>query len=90
MTRAYVLLNVELESGKEVLDSLKEIPEVKEAHQLYGVYDLIIRVEGETRQEIKFLIERIKDIGKLRSTLCLICIESSEVQVGERGKKGPL
>ena len=75
MEKAYVLLNVEIDSKREVLDSLKEIPEVKDAYQLYGVYDLIIHVEADTMQELKDLIaERIRVIGKIRSTLALICI----------------
>ena len=75
MKRAYVLLNVELESGKEVLEFLKEIPEVKEVYQIYFVYDLIIRVEAETMQELKDVIEeRIKGIRKIRTTLTLICV----------------
>ena len=74
MERAYVLLNVEMESEKEVLDYLKEISSVKEAYQIYGVYDLIIHVEADTMQELKDLINRIRGIGKIRSTLSMICI----------------
>jgi len=70
-----VLLNVELGSDREMKDSLKEIPEVKEAHQLYGVYDFIVQVEAETMEELKDVIaERIRVIGKIRSTLSMICI----------------
>ena len=82
MEKAYVLLTVELDSKKEVLNALDEIPEVKEAHQLYGVYDLIIHVESETMQELKDLINRIRGIGKIRSTLALICVKEGDVQVG--------
>lgn len=75
MEKAYVLLNVEIDTKREVLDSLKEMPEVKEAHQLYGVYDFIIRVEADTLQELRDLVEhRVKGIEKVRSTLVLICI----------------
>jgi len=76
-----VLLNVEIDSKREVLDSLKEIPEVKDAYPLYGVYDLIIHVEAETMQELKDLIaERIRVIEKIRSTLPLICIKESDAR----------
>ena len=75
MERAYVLLNVEIDSGKEVLNALEEIPDVKEGYRLYGVYDLIIRVEAETMQEFKDSINRIRDIGKIRSTMPLLCIK---------------
>ena len=56
LEKAYVLLNVEIDAQREILDSLKEIPGVKEAHQLYGVYDLIVQVEADTMQELKDLI----------------------------------
>ena len=79
MERAYVLLNVEIDSGKEVLNALEEIPDVKEGYRLYGVYDLIIRVEAETMQELKESINRIRDIGKIRSTLSLLCIKGRDV-----------
>jgi len=74
LKKAYVLLKVEMGSEKEVLDYFKETPDIKETHQLYGVYDLLIRVETETMQELKDLINnRIKSIGKIRSTTPLIC-----------------
>ena len=76
MEKAYVLLNIEIDSKREVLDSLKEIPEVKEAYPLYGVYDLIVLVEAKTLEEIKDVINnRIRIIGKIRSTLSMICIK---------------
>jgi len=76
LEKAYVLLNIEIDSKREVLDSLKEIPEVKEAYPLYGVYDLIVLVEAKTLEEIKDVINnRIRIIGKIRSTLSMICIK---------------
>ena len=86
MEKAYVLLNVEIDSEKEVLDSLKEIPEVKEAHQIYAVYDLIIHIEADTSKKLNGLINRIRDIEKIRSTIALICVKKGDVQV-DIGKK---
>ena len=77
-----MLLTVEIDARREVLESLKEIPEVKEAHRLYGVYDFIIRVEAETVQDLKDLINRIRGIEKIRSTMPLICLKEGDVQVG--------
>ncbi len=75
LEKAYVLLNVEIDSKKEVLNALDEISEVKEAHQLYGIYDLIILVEAETMEDLKDLINRIRGIQEIRSTLAMICIK---------------
>lgn len=62
--------------GKEVLNALDEIPDVKKTYQLHGVYDFIIYVEAETLQELKDLIaNRIRTIRKIRSTISLVCIK---------------
>ena len=80
MERAYVLLNVEIDSEKEVLNALDGIPDVKEAYQIFGVYDFILRVETETMQELRDLVDtKIRSIGKIRSTLSLLCIKGSDV-----------
>ena len=70
-----MLVNVEMGSESEVRDYLKEIPNVKEVYKIYGVYDLIIYVEAETLKKLKGLMNRIRDIGKIRATLPLVCIE---------------
>jgi DNA-binding Lrp family transcriptional regulator len=75
LEKAYVLLNFEVGSGREVRDSLKEIPEVKEVYEIYGVYDLIICVEAETLKELKGLLNRIRAVGKIRATMPLVCVE---------------
>jgi len=89
LEKAYVLLRVELGSERDVLNSLEEIPEVKEAYQIHGmqshgVYDLIIRVEAETLQELKDLVEkRTRGIGKIGSILSLICMKEGDIRGGK-------
>ena len=71
--RAYVLLNVEIGLEEKMMDELKAIPEVKEAHQLYGVYDIIARVESDTMLNLKNAISnKIRKLEKVRSTLTMI------------------
>jgi len=70
---AFVLINVEIGLGKKMLDALKAIPEVKEAHLLYGVYDIIARVESDTMLNLKNVISnKIRQLEKVRSTLTMI------------------
>ncbi len=75
MATAFVLINVEIGSEDEVLRSLKPISEVKEAHLVYGVYDIIARIETETMQELKDAVSwKIRRVDKVRSTLTMIVI----------------
>jgi len=55
------------------LKKLRRTPNVREVYTIYGVYDIIARVE--TEQELKDAISRrIRRLDKIRSTLTLICL----------------
>jgi len=74
MAMAFVLLNSEIGFEKDVLEDLKNIPDVREAFMLYGVYDIIILLEADTLEDLKELIMEIKQMEKVRSTLSMIVI----------------
>ena len=46
MKQAFVMITSKLGTDDEVLEALRKIPKVKETHQIYGVYDVIVRVEA--------------------------------------------
>ena len=73
MATAFVLINAETGSESEVLEELKAIPEIKEAHLVYGVYDIITRLETDIMQDLKDTInQKIRRIKKISSTLTMI------------------
>jgi DNA-binding Lrp family transcriptional regulator len=75
LATAFVLINAEIGAENEVLKDLKTIPEVKEAYMVYGVYDIIARVETESMQELKDTISwKIRRLDKVRSTLTMIVV----------------
>ena len=75
MATAFVLINAEIGSENEVLNDLRSISEVKEAHMVYGVYDFIARVVTDTMQELKDTISwKIRRLDKVRSTLTMIVV----------------
>ncbi len=75
MATAFVLINTEIGSESKVLKDLTAIPEVKEVHMVYGVYDIIARVETETIQDLKDTISwKVRRLDKVRSTLTMIVV----------------
>ncbi len=75
MATAFVLINAEIGAEAEVLSELKPIPEVREAHLVYGVYDIIAIVETSTLQELKDTISfKIRHLDKVHSTLTMIVV----------------
>ncbi len=75
MATAFVLINVEIGAEAEVLNDLRPIPEVREAHLVYGVYDIIAIVETPTMQELKEAISfKVRGLDKVNSTLTMIVV----------------
>ncbi len=75
MAKAFVLINAEIGAEDEVLKELKGMAEVKEAHVVYGVYDIIIRIEADTMDELKNIVtSKIRRLDKVRSTLTMIVV----------------
>jgi DNA-binding Lrp family transcriptional regulator len=75
MGLAFVLLSVEMGNETRVVNELEEISEVTESFLIYGVYDIIVRVEAENMKELKDVIgSKIRKIESVRSTLTLIAV----------------
>ena len=75
MATAFVLINAEIGAEAEVLSELKPIPEVREAHLVYGVYDIIAIVDTSTLQELQDTIGfKIRRPDKAHSTLTMIVV----------------
>lgn len=74
MPSAFVLINVDLGKEKDVLGSLSQIKEVKEAHRLYGVYDSLAKIEAASERGIKETVGRIRSLPNVRSTVTIIVV----------------
>jgi DNA-binding Lrp family transcriptional regulator len=93
MPTAYVLLNTEIGAEAQVLKALKKIEGVKDAHNLWGVYDIIAHIEANIVDKLKFIINnRIEKIGKINSKLTMISTEHPKSAVHEQimFEKAPL
>jgi len=77
MVLAYVLINSEIGKEAELLKELKNISGVKEVFSVYGVYDIIAKVEGKTVNELKeVVIAKIRQLNYVKSTLTMIVMEN--------------
>ena len=76
MAKAFVFINVESGSENEVLERLREVPEVKESYFVYGVYDIVAKVETDSMERLKEVISsKVRRLDNVRSTLTTIVIE---------------
>ena len=58
MPTAYVFINTEIGSESNVLEELKKIEGVEEAHALWGVYDIIASIKADTINKLVSIITK--------------------------------
>ena len=76
MTLAFVMINAETGRDNQVLDELKRIENVKEACLTYGAYDVVAKVEAETREKLEEVITgKVRRLNSIRSTLTMMVAE---------------
>ena len=77
MPKAFVLINTEIGSEADVLKKLKTVEGIKEPYAVYGVYDIVARVEADTMDKLKEIVTwRVRRLDKVRSTLTMIVVEA--------------
>lgn len=72
MTKAFVLITCVLGTESDVLQNLKSIDSIKEAHQTFGSYDIIASVDNTGKENIQDVIRQIRKIDDVKSTSTLI------------------
>ncbi|MHA2244825.1 MAG: Lrp/AsnC family transcriptional regulator [Candidatus Hodarchaeales archaeon] len=78
MPAAFVLVNAEIGSEDEVLEDLKNTKGVVGAWIVYGVYDIVAKVEADTMDKLKEIITtNIRGLDNVRSTLTMIVVEGA-------------
>jgi len=76
MPIAYVLVNTEPEKMEEVAREIKKIKGVIEASMVYGVYDIVAKIQTETMDRLKEIVaSQIRRMESVRSSITMIVIE---------------
>ena len=68
----YILINCDLGSEGDIINELIKIPEVKEVRGTYGVYDIFVKLQGDSSATLENIItHKIRRTSKIRSTVTL-------------------
>jgi DNA-binding Lrp family transcriptional regulator len=79
MTSAFLFINAELLFIEDVLNKLKEVPEIVDVYKVQGIYDIIARVNSDTEEKLKELVsERIRRIDRITGTVTVIIAKEIE------------
>ena len=69
METAYVLVKSEMAHEMDVMNEILKIDQVKEAKGTFGVYDIFVKIEGNTSREVEDIItKQIRKVNHVLST----------------------
>ena len=84
MPTAYILLNSQPNSESEIISKINEVMKgsqsVKyEIQGVYGVYDIIAKVECESMEDVRNVLGKIRRVNKIVSTITMLVNEEQEI-----------
>lgn len=76
MISAVVLVNTNIGEETQVLKNIKNVEGVEEAHALWGIYDLMVKVKAQTVDRLKEIIKlRLQKLAGVSNVLTLMIVE---------------
>ena len=72
LASAYVLFTVKPEYTKSILKTLHGMSQVKETYTLYGVYDIICKLETQSLEELQKTITEIRYTQGINATITMM------------------
>lgn len=75
MVEAFVLVNCESGSQQKVASELESIASVSDVKKVFGVYDVVAKVESGTLKEVKKVLNKIRLQQGIRSTITMTVVK---------------
>ena len=77
MPMAYVLINTEPKNMESVVATLEKLDSVVEIFPVYGVYDIVAKIQAETMEKLKNIVTwKVRSLDDVRSTITMLILEA--------------
>ena len=77
MLTAFVFITTQPAAMVKVLEALKKIQGVREAAMVYGLYDIVAKVEGDSISSLKRIItRRIRLVNNVATTTTMMAVKA--------------
>ncbi|MFA5364303.1 MAG: Lrp/AsnC ligand binding domain-containing protein [Candidatus Bathyarchaeia archaeon] len=79
MPMAYILINTEPKHMESVVAALEKLESVVEIFPVYGVYDVVAKIQAGTMEELKDIVTwKIRSLKEVRSTITMLILEDKK------------
>jgi DNA-binding Lrp family transcriptional regulator len=76
---AYVLINTEPKFMEKVVETLEKLDSVKEVFPVYGVYDVVAKIQAESMDALKEIVTwKVRSLDEVRSTITMLILEEKK------------
>ena len=73
--QAFILIETQVGTGKQIVDALRRIDHVKEADFIIGPYDAVVRIEAENVADILEVVRsRIHQVPGIKRTMTCLAV----------------
>ena len=69
---AFILIRVKSGLEHEVTAKLDQISDIKESHIVFGVWDLVAKIETPNLQKLDYIVTQIRKIAGVEQTTTLL------------------
>tara|TARA_B110001454_G_scaffold86187_1_gene82752 strand:- start:2666 stop:2899 length:234 start_codon:yes stop_codon:yes gene_type:complete len=77
MHKGFVLLNCDLGAEEFIVEELKKIPQILQAHVTFGAYDVIAEINTDSKEDFDETVSfKIRRLTRVVSTMTLNVITS--------------
>jgi len=73
LVSAYIMMKMQVGMDDQIIDEIKNLKPIEEANATYGAYDLVIKVNFKTIEDLdKFIFEKIRRVKGVTETSSMI------------------
>ena len=76
MPEAFVIVNCELDSSESLASELRQVSYVESVIRISGVYDLLIKVNARTDEDLKKIITEIRTNNQVKATSTMMIFKT--------------
>lgn len=71
---AFIMAKIESATSRKILDSVRELDEVEDAHLIYGAYDMLIKGVFKTPEALSsFVVDTLRKMEGVKDTVTNVC-----------------
>ena len=72
---AFILIDCDFPFSENIIEELKRIPEIEEFYRVQSIYDIIAKVNADSKDQLnEIVVRKVRQIEGIKNTLTMIIL----------------